>query len=190
MLFVRLSDYFTLPFYLSFSFSFLFPVCSTSKSIEERHRLRRMRRAFTQVVRDSQFSALGLVLVAELARVWKCIGGEERVSQMPRESAAVGVEDGAMDVEERAGDDVGEVVERVPEPEVSSADVSAGNMGATLKTEGVESLVSGSSGPAAKSTITRSKSKSPPRTMKAQKRKSGKVKKRSSVIDDLFRGLD
>lgn len=147
-------------------------------------------------MRDNQFSALGLVLVAELARVWKCLGGEERVDRVPRESAAVGVEDVAMDVEERSKDDVGEAVERVPEPKTSSADVSAElavsmeDMGASLKTEVVESLVPGSSEPAAKSTFTRSKLKDPPRTTKAQKRKSGKVKKRSSVIDDLFRGLD
>lgn len=153
-----------------------------------------MFRAFTQVVRDSQFSALGLVLVAELARVWKCLGGEDRVSRVPSESAAVGVEMVAMKANEGSKVDVGEPVERVPEPETFSADVSADLAvsaqvtGATSKTEVVESLVSGSPEPAAKSTGTRSKSS--PGMMKSQKRKSGKIKKRSSVIDDLFRGLD
>ena len=132
-------------------------------------------------MKDNQFSALGLVLVAELARLWKVVGGE----------GAVGEGQGVGDVdanEDRKGvtlppvrlpDDVGEVVERTPleDVSVSKATVEV----AAVQTEHVRSSTTDERG---------IKAVSPSNVIKRRKAKAGKIKKGSSVIDDLFRGLD
>ena len=165
---------------------------------EESIWLRTRVRAFTQVVQDKQFSALGLVLVAELARVCRLIGivdddkaagGEFVVEE--EDEAPLREQQRAVVVVERPGffrlpddDDVGEVVERMPE--------TKGLLGDDERVEKTgESAVAVDSafehntmmrGPAAAAkSITRASSEH-------KKKSSGKVKK-GNAIDDLFRGL-
>ena len=139
-------------------------------------------RAFTQVVSDNQFATLGLVLVAELARVWKIIGGEWDVGDGQEISHVNANEDGkrVTVASGRLQDDVGELVERPPLGDVSLVS-EATDQAAAVQTEQVRSSIAEERG---------AKAVSPPKVIKRRKVKAGKVKKGSSVIDDLFRGLD
>lgn len=135
-------------------------------------------------MRDNQFSALGLVLVAELARVWKVIGGEREgdVGEGQRTGEVDANEDGkgVTVVLGRLPDDVGEVVERTPMGGFSlGSEATVG--AAAVKTDQVRSSTTDER---------KTKAVSPPKVIKRRKAKAGKVKKGSSVIDDLFRGLD
>ena len=133
-------------------------------------------------MRDNQFSALGLVLVAELAKVWKVIGGEGDVG----EGQEVGHVDanerrkGARVASVRLSDDVGEVVERTPVGDVSFGSEAVVKI-AAVETDQVRISTRDERG---------TKAVSPPKVIKRRKAKAGKVKKGSSVIDDLFSGLD
>ena len=137
------------------------------------------------------------MLVAELARVWKLVGGETRGARDADEDARATEgedagealfrpRDGEMTTEAASlgfGDDVGEAVEREPDldaPSMEAGSAAASSMvvaaGATLSEPSTE-------------TTTR-RPKSPSRATKRQRKKSAKGTKGSSVIDDLFRGLD
>lgn len=127
------------------------------------------------------------MLVAELARVWKLVGGERGVTRDAGEDAGATDRKDAGDallrprnegtttevVSSRFDDDMGEAVEREPDLEAPSVDAGAG---ATL------------SEPSTETTTTRPKS--PLKATKRQRQPIAKGRKGSSVIDDLFRGLD
>ena len=139
------------------------------------------------------------MLVAELARVWKLVGGETRVARDAGEDAlATDREDAGealfrprgekMTTEAASlgfGDDVGEAVER--EPGLEGPFVEAGSAAASSI---VAAVVAGPTLSELSTEITTSPPKSPPRATKRQRKKSAKGKKGNSVIDDLFRGLD
>ena len=134
-----------------------------------------------------------------MARVWKLVGGMRSVARdagedagaTDRENAGEAVlnpRDERMMMEaasSRVCDDVGEAVEREPELEAhsvhaesaaASSMVVAAAAGATLSEPATETITT--------------RPKLPPRATKRQRKQSGKGRKGSSVIDDLFRGLD
>ena len=131
---------------------------------------------------DNQFATLGLVLVAELARVWKIIGGEGDVGDGQEIDLVKAIEDGkrVTVASVRLHDDVGELVERPPTGDVSLVS-EATDQAAAVQTEQVRSSIADKRG---------AKAVSPQKMNKRRKVKAGKIKKGSSVIDDIFRGLD
>ena len=134
-----------------------------------------------------------------MARVWKLVGGMRSVARDAGEDARATDKENAGEavsnprdermmmepVSSRFCDAVGEAVEREPELEAHSVDagsaasssmVVAAAAGATLSEPSTETITT--------------RPKFPPRATKRQRRQSGKGRKGSSVIDDLFRGLD
>ena len=149
-----------------------------------------MARAFTQVVQDSQFSALGIVLVAELARVWKLIGGSVKVVDDSAEVVAVDSEQRLTGKPSQFLEDIGEAVERIPKPGAPSTDVrneSTTVDNAAFQTEPLRYLAR----PLPNTSTGKIKLKPIflPKVTIRQKKKPSKARKGSSVIDDLFRGL-
>ena len=133
------------------------------------------------------------MLVAELARVWKLVGGQRSVARDARgdagEEALLRPPDEMMTMEaasSRIGDDVGEAVER--EPELEAPSVDAGPAAASS----MAAAAAAGAMPSEPSSIekTKTRPKSPPRATRRQRKQSAKGKKGSSVIDDIFRGLD
>lgn len=137
------------------------------------------------------------MLVAELARVRKVLGCERRVSEGKGDVEAVEEGQGFVEaspgfdfdergmegIRSRPRDDVGEAVER----EDPSMDASTTNAVPALEGKPVEAPTSLLSEPVAGRIENRSKF--PPGAVKRQKKKVAKVKKGTSVIDDLFRDL-
>lgn len=122
------------------------------------------------------------MLVAALARVWKLIGGDG-------EGAVELVEVCAGDDRQRRGgatsrctEDVGEIVERKPSSNDVAPDSAKGDTTALQRdmARPVRDASAGENGP---------QLTSGPKAIKRRKAKHGKVKKGSSVINDLFSGL-
>lgn len=143
------------------------------------------------------------MLVAELARVWKIVGGKKRVvardagedDALAADRADAGEapsrpreEEEKMTMEaasSRFCDDVGEAVEREPELEAPSVDAGSAAASSMVAVAAAGATLSGPS-----TETTASRPRSPPRATKRQRKKSAKGRKGGSVIDDLFRGLD
>ena len=149
-------------------------------------------RVFTQIVNDNQFSALGLTLVAELARIQRIIGLENGTVEEP----------GNLNVRAltEAFEDLGQAVAK---PGTSNSDVeaashfpAAGDLPELLDSgerrgalEGPQAgvVVIGPDPRPREETKEASAAKEksvPKRPAKRQKRKS------TNIIDDLFQGLE
>ena len=156
-------------------------------------------RVFTQIVNDNQFSALGLTLVAELARIQRIIGIEDGAVEEPGNLGVRSTSDSNKALTE-AFEDLGEVVAK---PVTSRADVdigphlpAAGNLPELLDSgdgrgtlEGPEADVVGV-GPdprlrdKGKETSAAKEKRILKNPSKRQRRKS------TNIIDDLFQELE
>ncbi|KAK2794952.1 hypothetical protein FQN52_006831 [Onygenales sp. PD_12] len=144
--------------------------------------LRRMG-AFSTVVADTQFSALGVVLIASLAQVSQAVRAGESYSSSPPDTA-----DDVMAAAPSHRVDVGEVVKRsaytpVPVGGGALAKTGAGGIGSPLpsvegegkmgRTKRERSVVEGKRG----------------EEKEKEKEKKRKKKKKGNAIDDIFGGL-
>ena len=156
-------------------------------------------RVFTQIVNDNQFSALGLTLVAELARIQRIIGLENGTVEEPGNLNVRPASDSHKALTE-AFEDLGQAVAK---PGTSNSDVevgphlsAAGDMpelldsserrGALEDPQPGVVVVGQDPRPREESKeASAAKEKSAPKkAAKRQKRKS------TNIIDDLFQGLE
>ena len=157
------------------------------------------RRVFTQIVNDNQFSALGLTLVAELARIQRIIGIEDGAVEEPGNLSVRPASDSHKALTE-AFEDLGEVVAK---PVTSRADVdigphfpAAGDLpelldfgdgSGALEDPEAEVVVAGPDPrlrEETKEASTAEEKEIPKKPAKRQKRKT------TNIIDDLFQGLE
>ncbi|KAK2767900.1 hypothetical protein FQN53_006440 [Emmonsiellopsis sp. PD_33] len=139
--------------------------------------------AFSTVVADTQFSALGVVLIASLAQVSQAVRAGESYSSSPPDTA-----DDVMAAAPSHRVDVGEVVKRsaytpVPVGGGALAKTGAGGIGSPLpsvegegkmgRTKRERSVVEGKRG----------------EEKEKEKEKKRKKKKKGNAIDDIFGGL-
>ena len=135
-----------------------------------------------------------------MARVWKLVGGMRSVARDAGEDARATDKENAGEAvsnprdermmmmeaaSSRFCDAVGEAVEREPELEAHSVDAGSVAASSMVVAAAADATLSEPS----TETIT-TRPKFPPRATKRQRRQSGKGRKGSTVIDDLFRGLD
>ena len=159
-------------------------------------------RPFSQLIRDNQFSALGLTLVAELAKTQRAIGagsgeGEEGV-ETELEPMVSNYESGP-ETSEDLGEAVGRstaIASKSEDPNIPTTESSDSQRvkDAERRVQGRETDAMGPlehintpATPLRKeggSVPIVSRFKAPPRTAKKQKRKP------ANPIDDLFQGLD
>ena len=156
-------------------------------------------RVFTQIVNDNQFSALGLTLVAELARIQRIIGFEDGAVEDPDNLSVRPASDSNKDLTE-AVEDLGEAVAKPvtwrSDVEVGARFPAAGDLPKLLDSgdgrgalEGLEAgvVVVGPDPGLREENKEASAAKErriPKKPAKRQKRKS------TNVIDDLFQGLE
>ena len=156
-------------------------------------------RVFTQIVNDNQFSALGLTLVAELARIQSIIGLEDGAVEEPGNLSVRPASDSHKALTE-AYEDLGQAVAK---PVTSSSDVevgphlpAAGDLPELLDFGDGRGALEGPEagvvvvGPdlrlreESKRASAAKEIKIPKKPAKRQKRKS------TNIIDDLFQGLE
>jgi ribonuclease MRP protein subunit RMP1 len=143
--------------------------------------------AFSQVVADKRFAALGLVLLAALGRLCKITGVLERIEEGADEDVRLALakfaeEDGGrallgfdahvdkMEEDGEGPDDIGIVVRRVDNEEVTEITVDAGD-------DGPEKRLRGRTSPVLEE-----------EDIPLKKKKKTRSKK-GDVIDDIFAGL-
>ena len=156
-------------------------------------------RVFTQIVNDNQFSALGLTLVAELARIQRIIGLENGAVERPGNSNVGTASDSHMALTE-AFEDLGQAVAK-PATSKSAVELgphfpAAGDLPELLDSgSGSGTLQGPEAGVAVVGPVPRlreetkeasaaKENKVPKKPAKRQKRKS------TNTIDDLFQGLE
>ena len=159
-------------------------------------------RPFSQLIRDNQFSALGLTLVAELAKTQRAIGtggGEGKEGVETELEPMVSTYESIPEVSEDLGEAVGRstaIASKSEDPNIPTTESSDSQRvkDAERRVQGRETDAMGPlehinppATPLRKeggSAPIVSRLKAPPRTTKKQKRKP------ANPIDDLFQGLD
>ena len=155
-------------------------------------------RAFTQVVNDIQFSALGLTLIAELARIQHIIRLENGVIEEAGKANVSNVSDGHK-VSTEAFEDLGQAVAK-PVTSTSAVEVGAQFPAASNLPELFDSGSGGGNlqGPAAGVVVAGPILRLREESKKASAAKRKKIstgpakrqkRKPTNVIDDLFQGL-
>ena len=155
-----------------------------------------MCRAFTQLVQESQFSVVGIVLVAELAKVWKVLrgGGDKAKPGALENERAWDCQKPVMEAANQFDDEIGEAVPRRLEDDNSMGIIrleSSPNqkVAAIASMTNLVALITASSA-ADPDAANGTRSESLATTSDRHKKKGKKVKKVRSVISELFRGLE
>jgi len=160
-------------------------------------------RSFTQVVQDKQFSALGLILVAELARIRRVVGFDLEEGEVAEDAEGKLVH-GKSFLRSRGSEDLGEAVGRstLAHPSIrleNSASAAAAPFGPCI-TGNIELSLGPAKGspdvvgatmesallldPQGEERPAASKPQGSPKSAKRKRRKP------ANPIDDLFLGLD
>ena len=157
---------------------------------KSRHTLLIFFRPFTQVVTETQFSTLGLVLIAELARLRKIIGTEAHKIDRGFELASKGYHLVPSNVTSSLIEDLGEAIERRPSgdrytKQIQAHQIAAGALVASSGTNGTTSKDIKFVNIDGKIALCEGKSSvtSRPKPAKSKKSKAG------NIIDDLFSAL-
>ncbi|KAK2761398.1 hypothetical protein FQN54_001920 [Arachnomyces sp. PD_36] len=131
--------------------------------------------AFSTVTADKQFSTLGVVLIALLARISKAIPSE---AEEPTFTGGVDLNTPGYRTNGYAGEDIGEIVGRREEPGISTP-----LLGPAISRQ--ENKIDSFAGSRSTSELGSGPMKRAPRTQKQSKKK----KKRGNEIDDIFNSL-
>ena len=146
-------------------------------------------RSFTHVVQDNQFGTLGLVLLAELARIRQMLGARSVKEEDSSEPAAQDPSLGAAARPLPQAEEIGEAVERDFRIKLSPVlPVTQGVSVALSRTTNGEQANTRDASSSTLATDVAEKQLekvSPPKSQSSQRKK----RKGGNVIDELFRGL-